>query len=223
MPKIAIIDDNTDQSTTVKLNIEIELRKIQSDLEVIAELPLENPEDYFNFIDEKEICVLILDEKLNDQAIEGRGPVNYTGSNLVSHLRTKLKEFPIFSLTVIPQDSTLKAKYSEYEEIIGRKEFYNNAEKYVPKFWRAAKNYLKENLDELSQYNVVTQLIAGGNNDPEVLKKLSALQVKLDMPFSTFKERNEWLTHYEKLIGQLEELKEEIKVKLDKNDELETN
>ena len=216
MARIAIIDDDTDKSGTVQSNIEIGLAEIGSDLEVITSTPFRDPNDYFNFIEQNEVCVLILDEMLNDQAINDSGPVSYKGSELVTALRSKLPDFPIFALTVIPTDGDLNDKYNQYEEIISRKEFYEDANKFIPKFSRAAKNYLKENIDELSQFNELTKEISGGNNDPELIKKLQAIQVKLELPFSGFDDRNAWLSEYEIQINSLEKLNEVIKSKLGK-------
>ena len=216
MPKIAIIDDNTDHSGTVQNNIEIGLAELGSSLEVISSIPFKDPKDYFNFIDRNEVCVLILDEMLNDQAIDENGPVDYKGSQLVVMLREQLKNFPIFALTVIPHNDELESQYSLYEDVISRDEFYKNSEKFIPKFLRAANNYLNDNLDELSQFNELTQEVSGGNSDPELLKKLQALQIKLELPFSGFDDRNAWLNEYEKQIKSLEELNVIINSKLAK-------
>ena len=215
MAKIAIIDDDTDQSGTVRENLELALAEIGSDLEVITSIPFADPNDYFNFIEENEVCVLILDEKLNDKSNDGKAPVNYLGSQLVSVLRSKLIEFPIFAITNYIDEADLKEKYSEYEDVIARKEFLLETEKYFPKIWRAAKNYLNENEDELSQFNELTKAISGGNNDPELIKKLQALQVKLELPFSGFDDRNAWLNEYESQINSLEKPNSIIKSKLD--------
>jgi hypothetical protein len=214
MASIAIIDDNMEHSGTVQTNIELGLEELGSNLKVITSLPFKNPNDYFAYLNENEVSVLILDEKLNDLSIDEHGPVGYKGSELVTLLRAKLPDFPIFALTVIPTEGDLIDKYSEYEDIISREEFYKDANKYVPKFWRAAKNYLNANVEEFSEYNELTQLIAGGNNDPEMLKKLQALQLKLELPFSGFDDRNLWLAQYESQITSLNELNELIKSKL---------
>jgi len=214
MATIAIIDDNKDQSETVQTNIEIGLDEIGSDLKVITSLPFKNPNDYFAFLEKYEVSVLILDEMLNDQAIDESGPVDYKGSELVSLLRSKLPDFPIFALTVIPSESDLKEKYSLYEDIISRKEFYDDSNKYVPKFWRAAKNYLKENIDEFSEFNDLTKIVAAGNSDPELLKKLQALQIKLELPLTDFDDRNSWLNVYEKHVQDLNDLNELINSKI---------
>ncbi len=214
MATIAIIDDNPDQSGTILNNLEIAIQEFNSDLNVIALLPFKDPNEYFNFIDSKEICVLILDEKLNDQAIDKNGPVEYKGSQLVTLLREKLKDFPIYSVTAAAVTDELREKESEFEEVIPRGDFIEHTNKYFPRILRAAKNYLKENLDELSEFNILTTEISSGNNDPELIKKLQALQIKLELPFSGFDDRNSWLNEYQKQIQSLEELNAIIKAKL---------
>jgi hypothetical protein len=216
MASIAIIDDDTDQSGTVAQNLILALAEIGSDLQVITSAPFNDPNEYFNFIDANEVCVLILDEKLNDRGNNDRGPVDYLGSELVTILRTKLKEFPIFAITNYIGEPELNEKYSQYEEIIYRKDFLFGTEKFFPKIWRAAKNYLSEKTDELSQYNELTMEISGGNDDPKLIQKLQALQVKLELPFSGFDDRNSWLKEYEDQINSLEKLNALIKSKLRK-------
>jgi hypothetical protein len=214
MAKIAIIDDNTDHSGTVKNNIELVLAEMNSTVEVITTLPFKEINNYFSFIEVNAVCVIILDEKLNDQAVDEEGAVSYKGSDLVTALRVQLKNMPIFALTVIPEEHNLLEKFSEYEQIISRDEFYNSPDKYVPIFLRAAKNYLRDNQSDLSVFNDLTKNIAGGNEDDETLQKLKALQVKMELPFSGFEDRNAWLDEYEKQITTLQEINELIKNKL---------
>jgi len=215
MAKIAIIDDNPEQSGTILINLEIAINEYKSDLIPIVSLPFKDPNEYFNFIDINEVCVLILDEKLNDQSIDENGPVNYKGSQLVTLLRGKLKDFPIYSITAAAVADELKEKESEFEDVIPRGDFIEHTNKYFPRILRAANKYLEENLDELSEFNLLTTEISGGNKDPELIKKLQALQVKLELPFAGFDDRNAWLNEYESQINSLEQLNAIIKSKLD--------
>jgi len=215
MATIAIIDDNPEQSGTILINLEIAISEFKSDLFAITSLPFKDPNEYFNFIDINEVCVLILDEKLNDQSIDENGPVNYKGSQLVSFLREKLKDFPIYSITAAAVADELKEKESEFEDVIPRGDFIEHTNKYFPRILRAANKYLEENLDELSEFNFLTTEISGGSKDPKLIQKLQALQVKLDLPNSGFNDRNTWLNEYEEQINSLEKLNEIIKSKLD--------
>jgi len=223
MATIAIIDDNTEQSGTILANLQIVIEEFNSEFEVITSLPFRDPNEYFDFIERNDICVFIIDEKLNDQTIDINGPIDYKGSHLVTFLRSKLKDFPIYSVTNFIDAEELKEKESEFEDVIRRNDFIQNTNKYFPRIIRAAQKYVKENLDELSDFHQITAEISGGNKDPDLIKKLQALQIKLELPFSGFNERNVWLNEYEKQINSLEKLNEVIKSKLNNNDELETN
>lgn len=215
MATIAIIDDNPEQSGTIVNNLEIAISEFSSDLVAITSLPFKDPNEYFTYINNNDVCVLILDEKLNDHPIDENGPIDYKGSELVTYLREKLKDFPIYSVTNFVAADELKDKESEFEEVIPRGDFIEHTNKYFSRIQRAAKNYLKENLDELSEFNFLTTEISGGNKDPELIKKLQALQVKLELPFSGFDDRNAWLNEYESQINSLKKLNAIIKSKLD--------
>lgn len=217
MATIAIIDDNPEQSGTILTNLEIAINEFKSDFKVIASLPFRDTKEYFSFIENNEVCVLILDEKLNDQIIDDSGPIDYKGSQLVTYIREVLKDFPIYSVTNFVAADELKEKESEFEDVIPRRDFIDHTNKYLPRILRAAQKYLKENLEELSEFNSLTKEISGGNQDPELIKKLQALQIKLELPYSGFDDRNAWLIEYESQINSLEELNAIIKSKLENN------
>lgn len=213
MPTIAIIDDNPEQSLTAKYNIELELENMSSTIEVITSFPFREFKEYFNFIEKNEVCVLLLDEQLNDQKFDQKGPVDYLGSQLVSVLRESLKDFPIFALTVTPNKEELTAKYALYEDVIGRLDFIENTEKFVPKILRSAKNYLTKTAIGYERFNELAQIISAGNEDEVLIKELQDLQAKLELPFSGFESKNSWLNEYEKQINELEELNKLIQSK----------
>lgn len=217
MPQIAIIDDNLDQSSTLKKTLDHYLTKFGSNLTVVTQFPFDKIEQYFDFIETEEICVLILDERLNDQSGPDSGPVDYKGNQLVSELRTRLKDFPIFMVTTYAPDDDLLAKFSEFEYILTRQEITEDEEggnKYVPIIIRSAQRFLDSNNKELCEFNELTKLVAAGNKETAVLDRLKALQVKLELPTVGFNDRNAWLDQYETHITDLEALKQELWQKL---------
>lgn len=217
MPQIAIIDDNLDQSGTLKKTLDHYLHKFGSNLAVITQFPFDKIEYYFDFIEANEICVLILDERLNDQSGPDSGPVDYKGNELVSELRKRLKDFPIFMVTTYAPDDDLLAKFNQFEYILTRQEITEDDDggfKYVPIIIRSAQRFLDSNNKELSEFNELTKIVAGGNNDPVVLDRLKALQVKLELPIIGYNDRNAWLDQYEVHIKELESLKQELWQKL---------
>ena len=216
MASIAIIDDNLDQSDTLKIALKQYLENLENPFEVITQFPFKDINKYFDFIDQNEVCVLILDERLNNQSIGQQEPVDYKGNQLVSIIRERYKEFPIFSVTTYADDEDLKEKFSEFEYIIKRDEFVEEGSKYVPIILRAAQRFLESNLSELDEYARLAKEIAGGDNNPEKIKKLKALQVKLELPITGFEDRQSWLNEYELHIKDLEQLKKKLETKLPK-------
>lgn len=217
MAVIAIIDDNLDQSGTLKKLLEHFLQKFGSDLTVITQFPFQKIEDYFDFIERNEICVLILDERLNDQSSEDSGPVDYKGNELVVELRKRLKDFPIFMVTTYAPDDDLLAKFNQFEYILTRQEITEDeggGNRFVPIIIRSAQRFLDSNNKELGEFNELTKRVASGENNPDLLDRLKALQTKLELPSTGFDDRKVWLDQYEGHIKELEVLKAELWKKL---------
>src|ERR1019366_277480 len=118
MPQIAIIDDNLEQSSTLAKVISHYLRKNGSNLTVITQAPFHRLDDYFNFITDNDICVLILDEKLNVLAADQSEPVSYHGNQLITFLRGQLKDFPIFMVSNYINTDELQAKFSLFDYML---------------------------------------------------------------------------------------------------------
>jgi len=216
MPQIAIIDDNADQSGTVKGYTELVLDEIGSDLSVITSFPLRDINSYSEYIADNDVAVIIIDEKLNDQSFDENGPVDYKGNQLVTVLRENQKELPIFTITAIADDPDLLEKLSDYDYIIPRSDFYKSSERYVPIIARSAQRYLEQNRNELSEFDSLTRHIASGEYTDEDVNRLSALKVKLELPFTGFDDRKEWLEKYDQQIEKLKALRELLKSKLGK-------
>lgn len=214
MSQIAIIDDNAEQSGTVKTYTELVLEEMNSDFKVITSFPFRDINAYFEFIHANDIVAIIIDEKLNDQSFDDNGPVDYKGNDLVSVLRLGLKELPIYTITAVANDPDLLAKFSQYDYIIARSDFHAHSEKYVPIIVRSAQRFLEQNTLELSKFDSLTKKVASGKYEPEDAERLSALQVKMELPFSGFDDRKEWLKTYESQISLLADLKEKLTAKI---------
>ena len=50
--------------------------------------------------------------------------------------------------------------------------------------------------------------------DQEKIKKLQALQLKLELPYTGFDDRKNWLDQYEIHIAELEQIKKELQNKI---------
>ena len=214
MARIAIIDDNLEQSETLANAIEVYLKKLDSPIAVITQFPFQNISDYYDFINEKDVCLLILDERLNDQKGEDGKPVAYRGNELVMELRTRLKDFPIFAITNFPGDDDLEERRSEFENIIQREKYIADGLIYTPILIRAAQRYLESNQKELVEFENLTKEIAGGGKKRSSISRLKALQTKLELPFNGFDDRVLWLNEYEEIINSLEAFKSQLRKKI---------
>lgn len=216
MPNIAIVDDNLDQSKTLAVYLQANFEKYKSTFNVITQFPFQDPESYFDFILNNDICLLILDERLNDQSTANEGPVSYKGNELIVVLRKRLKDFPIFMITTYDSDPEVLEKQGEFENIISRHSIYdeNEASLYIPRIIRAAARYLDSNVNELNEFSKLTRGSASGSLNDQEKKRLEALKIKLELPLSDFNERETWLKEYEEMIKELKKLKETIEAKI---------
>lgn len=206
MIRIAIIDDNTDSSETLKRLISLELNECGHANSVIDHQPFATYDEYFNFFESNEINFIILDEKLNGGANPENTPVGYIGSDLVSIIRERYKNIPIFSISGYGATPELKNKFGVFDEVIKRSQFDEDIKQYIQRIVRSVEKYLEENEDELQEYNRLSIDIAQGNVTPESLTRFEALQTKLSLPFSGINTMNNWLDAYEQQIQKLEEI-----------------
>ena len=203
MTKIALVDDNKDQRESYAIRLRQFLKELNSDIEVIDIFPFEKPSDYYNFIDSKNIIAIIVDEKLHNDSQQEKLPVNYNGSDLVIHIRERYKYIPFFTLTNYPEETELQEKINEYDYIFSKKSF---TKKQVQIVHRACQRYLEENQKELAAFDDLTKKIASGKAEKSEIEKLTAIQVKLQIPFTQLEERKEWLNEYENQITALKNL-----------------
>ncbi len=216
MSIIAIIDDNKDQSTTLKRTLNIYLKRQSTNLTVIDQTPFKNVEDYFPFFAANDVSAIILDERLNDVAVDGE-PVDYKGNQLVEILRERLKDFPIYMITAHAGDAELREKENQFEMVINRLDITSNqtmAANFVSRLARSAQRYIDANKDELKEFTELSLKAANGEASPENVERLKALQTVLELPISNFDDRKIWLDRYENELKYLEELKNKIQNKL---------
>ena len=211
MIKIGIVDDNKDQRETNKNRLTLFLRDRVSDFEVIDIFPFKNFSEYYTWIHDENLNLLIFDEKLYNDSQDGKVPVDYNGSDLVIKIRERYKDIPIFTLTNFPEEEDLQRNFNQFEHIIAKDKF---DEKYTDIIIRASNRYFDENQKELFLFDELTKKIALGDSLPENLEKLKALQIKLNIPLSNdLIDRNDWLIEYEIQIKSLEQIRKKLEDK----------
>lgn len=204
MPTVGIIDDRLDHRQTLKRGLDLEL---SGEWQSVDSEPLASLEEYMSWLSEHDVSVLLLDEKLQEQATVG-----YDGHDVVSHLRKILPTFPIFVITAYPEDEELKKKFSDVEEIIPRAEFSRHTSEFVPRFLRAAQRYLNSFQAELAELSEKSKKIAEGVATEDDIKTVEAIQAKLELAFTYqfLSDRNEWLQEVEAKLQELEKLRADL-------------
>jgi hypothetical protein len=214
MSRIAIVDDNREQRESMRIKLSLFLKKKESTLQVIDIFPFQTFDEYYSWIESNEICLLIFDERLHESQGDNE-PVAYRGNELVTKVRERFKDLPIFTVTAHIDDDELQAKFSEFDYIITRHDF---DERYIDIMIRASQRYLTENQKELAEFDDLTKQVAVGSASSSSIERLRALQLKLHIPLSTdLKDREDWLKEYEKQIVLLNEIKGRLEQKLRKN------
>ena len=204
MPTIGIIDDRPDLRVTLKRSLDLELLDEWSSID---EDPLSKLEDYPSWLTENEVCVLLLDEKLHEQA-----PVDYNGHDVVDFLRKHLPTLPIFVITAYPENEDLLKSFKDVEGIIPRTKFSKDASEYVSRITRSAQRFLESFQSELTQLAEISERIAQGKAKKKDKENAEAIQNKISLafPYEALESRSELLGELESKLKDLEKMRKDI-------------
>lgn len=234
MPTIALVDDRADNRATIKGLIDMGLRRIEASdtWESMESHPLENLGEYTSWIAENDVSVLVLDERLSEASPVGRRPVSYSGHQVVDHVREHFRTLPIFMITSHPDVDALRERFGAIDDIIDRREFSRPRSQppgrastlpryvdYVTRMVRVGTNFYEEHQAELEELALLAERIARGEASDEDVRKVKGLQQSISLPFiiEPLRNRDEWLTTFEKQIGKFAELETRIRRHLEKD------
>ena len=210
MPKITIVDDRKDFRTTLKRKIEAFFIKSKlKDWEVMDISPFQNKSEYFPWLLENDVVVLILDERLQEN-IEESESVNYKGSELIEEIRRHLKEFPVYAITNYSRDPDLQSKFPLFDEILDRDSFYSKADEYITRFIRSGQRYIQSHNKILTRISELSQKLAVGDATNEETVELRGLQEGLNLSSVEIIDREAWLHKYQEKLDELDKLSIQI-------------
>jgi hypothetical protein len=222
MPQIGVIDDRYEQRMEIVMGIELS-QELPPNWGLLANPPLQEVKDYPSWIAEHDIAVLLVDEKLNENSIEGGKHVNYYGHNLINYLR-ELKgifaDFPIFVITAYPTTPELGREESNTEYIIQRRGWIKEAGIWVPRIIRAGQRYFETHTIQLEKLGRISQKLALGEANEDEIKELEAIRASFELSFSPFdeiKNRSEWIKKFEEVIDDFQKLQIEVQEEINKN------
>ena len=106
--------------------------------------------------------------------------------------------------------------FSEYDQVISRKDFYDSSEKYVPVMLRASSKFVDRYTHILSELTKLSQEIASGDKSQNKMDRLKALQTAVELPLVGFNDRLGWLNEYDQQLNELKAIQKELIEKLGK-------
>lgn len=202
MPSIAIVDDKFDFRDTVKNAIAM---RVPEGWTVVESEPLEHLSDYPAWISEGDIAVLLLDERLTDTANSAGAYSTYEGHDLLSFLRSRLADFPIYIITAqaIPQE--LKNAEGEADDLLDKGLFVKDIGKFVPRMIRRASRWFEVNSAALARFSLLSEKLACGQASGSEISELRAIQSSLTIADVAPSSRVNALTALEVAIRDLKE------------------
>jgi hypothetical protein len=210
---IAIVDDRQEMRETVAKIIKLDLAELQLDWNVISCAPLPNVNDYLAWVQENDVCVLVLDENLSEEHAHGSDAVSYPGHAVASLLRKQKPDLPQFIVTSVAASQDLDASGADLEDIIARRDFVENSSKYVQRMVRAGQSFVGRYEDDLAELTRIADAVVNENVSQADLNAAGAIRAKLQMAYDIEEIRTlqNWLIRAEEatkaLEGSLEKLK----------------
>lgn len=213
MKKIAVVDDRVvDRELVVEaLNDAIEEMSIQDEWRVIETDPLADPDEYGPWINNNNIDILIIDERLFEAStgLLQSGPL---GSAVVERLRTTHKGLPILGMSATIKTKELEDRYSLFDEVIVRDELSRDPMPHLKRLMRLSTNLIEDNKNQLAELSTLSEKIATKNASSEDIEKAKAIQQALSIPVTapSIASRQGWIDEYRVQVERLEELGKKI-------------
>ena len=161
MYKIVIFDDREDLRNTISHMVDL---ASPDNWMSVALPPFPDQDDYIRYINENDVSVLILDERLHEQANDSAPHVDYNGHDVAARIRKYIPEFPIHIITSHKDDSDLQDNRADLDSIYNREEFIGEPEKVVPVIIRSAQRFLDTHRANLDRFTKLSEKLAARRN-----------------------------------------------------------
>ena len=206
MRYFAILDDRLDGKETLMRVLPLALPPGWG----LIECPLlASADDYPTWLYQNQVCVLIVDQLLNESVPTGSDPITYKGSDVLRSVQRAMRGFPLVVLTAYPGDADLAANKGKADYVLGRGIFIRELSDYVERLVRHAKKFLEDYQQQLAEFTTLSQKKAQGTTTVDENAKLKALQSLFDWPIVQT-QRDDAFDDIEKRLEELERLKREV-------------
>lgn len=200
MSTIGILDDRPDEAQTTRTIITRNLRDANWS---VVDIPLlATPGRVVEWLTDKRVNVLIVDQKLNESTANS---VTYSGHEVIQEVRRRLPDLPVYMLTAFSDSPDVESNLSAMEELVPRGDLGRKAAVLVARMKRAGETFEHRYREALSRISALSQKQASATLTANEKKELQSLQLSMSLSDNT-STRAELLPELEAEIKKLEEL-----------------
>lgn len=185
MYTIAVIDDREEDRILTRKLIERALRRlgVQDRWRVLVESPLSDIAHYPAWLEEEEVLVLLLDQRLN----EAGGMANpYTGHDIVNLVQPRHFDLPVYYLTAIAADvKSIEQGSMRVQGVISRQRFSNDPQSWVKEFVREGERYEEKVARKLERLSILSAKAVNGGLTAEEAAEARTIREALHLPFES--------------------------------------
>jgi hypothetical protein len=226
MISIGFIDDREDSRQALSRTIKRIGQQSNIKPRFFSSPPFERKEDCINWIQENEISVLLLDQKLREENTK----IEYDGHELGKFLQKHFKDLPIYIFTNYPKTQVLEEVKYDFYKIISKTQFGSNLDygkEIFNLFIKTGRNFHNNYHKRLERLSELSRKIALGEAIQEEITEAKGIQQYLEIPMTAdlFNDRAIWLNEFSEKLNTFEKTTNEIDEFLKKynNDELDIN
>lgn len=214
---LGIIDDRNQARKSFARKLNLEIKELDANWEVIDIEPFVDKSDYIQWILENSISSLIIDERLYEEETNCGNNISYSGHQLVEFLRTHFKDLPLYIVTNVAISDDIKKIYNQFNLILGKREFDDKLKDYLNLIIMSGNKFFNSYQKELERLSILSDKIVYGKATNEEILEAKALQTSLVIPHTTEKnvEREDWLNNFNILAENLNGLSDDIAKFLD--------
>jgi hypothetical protein len=203
MIRVAMIDDDQGPS---KITVRSIKKRLPKDWDVILHAPFADIGDYQSWLLEHEVCAMIIDEKLSDKT----PGATYKGHDLVDHLRSLGCTVPMFMLTAIPDDESVRSNEGKVFQVVGKRDLMDEGKTnaFVNRLQDAARLYYSRLAVVHSELSEIAKKAANGRASGRDIERANELSLSLHgLPLiATDNLHAEWLARGESLVDEIDKI-----------------
>lgn len=212
---IALLDDRKDARESVARG----LTGVMPEGWRIIEVPLlDRVDQYWPWLESRDVRVLLLDQLLNENPAESGQSVQYKGNQVADAIRNVERDFPIFVVTRATEDADLAGSKGTVEDVIDRAKLLEHAKMYIERITRAGRKFIETHAESLARLSQLAAKAATGQADAAELRELDGLRAGLALESVQANDVDNKLNNIEAKLSNMEKLGADLLAAIQSNE-----